>query len=407
MKDFKLIAYCNILYKGISSVIAQRLRKMLHKIVGDHQIAYVPGRQILDDILMMQELIDGYHKSSGKPRCMIKVDIMKAYDSMDWNFMWLLLQHLNFPPKFIAWIKACVTSAWFSISLNCSHHGFFPSFRGLRQGDFLSPYLFIIIMEFFDDLMKMAVVEPAHKFKFHPLCQQIGLTNICFADDLWILCSADNDSICIIKNVITKFGEATGLKPNLSKSSSRLVLINYVFFGIVNYWCQVVFLPDMVVKDIENIMRAFLWTGQTEGKLVHKVKWKTVVLPKKKGGLGVKSLHVQWRVGNGLNVNFLHDHWHNIGVLCDKLSNREVSMLRIRHEDSVASALNKVHWPRGKRVTEMVERCRNNMPTLNSCDDVVRWNGTNNFKSSNIWNTIRNRGHTPPWYRLIWFKGNV
>ncbi|GAA0175522.1 hypothetical protein LIER_41929 [Lithospermum erythrorhizon] len=114
--------------------------------------------------------------------------------------------------------------------------------------------------------------------------------------------------------------------------------------------------------------------------------------------------HVQCRVGNRLNVNFLHDHWHNIGVLCDKLSNREVSMLRIKHEDSVASALNKVRWPRGRHVTEMVERCRNNMPTLNSCDDVVRWNGTNNFKSSNIWNTIRDRGHTPPWYKV---KGNV
>ncbi|GAA0169153.1 hypothetical protein LIER_23698 [Lithospermum erythrorhizon] len=75
-------------------------------------------------------------------------------------------------------------------------------------------------MEFcFDDLMKMVAAELAHKFKFHPLCQQIGLTNIFFANDLCILCSADNDSICIIRNVITKSGEATGLKPNLSKSS--------------------------------------------------------------------------------------------------------------------------------------------------------------------------------------------
>ncbi|GAA0149082.1 reverse transcriptase [Lithospermum erythrorhizon] len=305
------------------------------------------------------ELIDGYHKSSGRPRYMLKVYIMNAYDFVDWDFMWMLLQHLNFPPKFIAWTSACVTSAWFSISLNGSHHGFFLSSRGLRQGDSLSPYRFIIIMESFDYLMKMVVADVANKFKYHPLCQHIELTHICFVDDLCIVSFADNDSIQTIKNVLIQFGEATRLKPNLNKSScfftgisdesedslsivigipkaslpvkylgiplitthvsakdcrplidkirnridgwrskdvsfvARIVLINSLFFGMVKYWCQSMILPDMIIKEIDEILRAFLWKGQTEGKCAHKVRWKTIVLPEKEDGLSVKSI-VEW-----------------------------------------------------------------------------------------------------------------
>ncbi|GAA0160295.1 hypothetical protein LIER_16879 [Lithospermum erythrorhizon] len=86
MKQFRPIACCNSLYKIITSIVATRLNSVLSKIVGIQETAYVPNRRIIDGILLMQEMMNGYHKKSGKPRCAIKVDIMKAYDTVRLGF---------------------------------------------------------------------------------------------------------------------------------------------------------------------------------------------------------------------------------------------------------------------------------------------------------------------------------
>ncbi|GAA0174150.1 hypothetical protein LIER_27597 [Lithospermum erythrorhizon] len=103
------------------------------------QTAYIPGRKITDEILIIQDLMVGYHKEAGIPNCAIKVDIVKAYVTVRWDFLWMIMKYMGFPEKFIAWIKGCVTTAWFSISMNGSLHDFFTSSRGLRQGILYPP----------------------------------------------------------------------------------------------------------------------------------------------------------------------------------------------------------------------------------------------------------------------------
>ncbi|GAA0164668.1 hypothetical protein LIER_20252 [Lithospermum erythrorhizon] len=71
----------------------------------------------------MQELVCGYHKRTDRPRCALKIDVMKAYDTVNWSFLWSVLKSLNYPSKFVEWIKACVTSAWVSVSVNGSLEG--------------------------------------------------------------------------------------------------------------------------------------------------------------------------------------------------------------------------------------------------------------------------------------------
>ncbi|GAA0144679.1 hypothetical protein LIER_42818 [Lithospermum erythrorhizon] len=110
-------------------------------------------KTITDGILVMQQLMNGYHKNSGNARCAIKIDITKAYDTIKWSFLWELLHRMGFPVVFINWIKMCVTSAWYCVSLNGSLYGFFSGTRGLRQGDPISPYLFIIVMEAFNSVL--------------------------------------------------------------------------------------------------------------------------------------------------------------------------------------------------------------------------------------------------------------
>lgn len=139
MKDYRPISYCNVLYKAISKIIANRLKCMLPNFIIWNQSAFVKGRLLMESVLLATELVKDYHKKLISPRCAIKIDISKAFNSVQWNFVLNTLAALNFPEKFIHWIKLCITKAAFSVQVNGELSGFFNSERGLRQGCSLSP----------------------------------------------------------------------------------------------------------------------------------------------------------------------------------------------------------------------------------------------------------------------------
>ena len=153
VSDFRPIACCNTFYKCISKIIVNRIRNCLGDIVSNNQSAFIPGRSILDNILLAQELMVGYKKKRGTPKCTIKIDVQKAYDTVDWDFLNRVLQGFGFHPVMVKWIMACVSSPWFMLNFNGEDHGYFEGKRGLRQGDPLSPYLFTIVMEVFNIIL--------------------------------------------------------------------------------------------------------------------------------------------------------------------------------------------------------------------------------------------------------------
>ena len=132
MTDFRPIACCNVLYKCISKLIANRLKQVLPSIIDESQSAFVPGRHIGDNILIAQDILRNYHRINTSPRCAIRVDFCKAFDSVNWNFLFSTLQALKFPARFIGWIQQCVSTPKYSLNINGELTGYFGSSRGLR-----------------------------------------------------------------------------------------------------------------------------------------------------------------------------------------------------------------------------------------------------------------------------------
>ncbi|GKD64739.1 hypothetical protein Tco_1306847 [Tanacetum coccineum] len=219
VKDYRPISCCNVMFKCISKIIANRIKEFLKVLVSPNQSAFVPGRSIADNILLTQELMHNYHLDRGLPRCAFKVDIQKAYDTVDWAFLKNILAGFGFHARMIGWIMECVTTTSFSLSINGSLHGFFKGKRGLRQGDPLSPYLFTLVMEILT-LMLQRGVRNANSFTYHRYCSKMELINLCFADDLFLFAHGDTDSVRVIKEALIEFKQASGLVPSLPKSKA-------------------------------------------------------------------------------------------------------------------------------------------------------------------------------------------
>ncbi|GAV92089.1 RVT_1 domain-containing protein, partial [Cephalotus follicularis] len=215
--DFRPISCCNYLYKVIAKILANRIKPWLQHLIDPAQSAFIEGRHIKDNILLSQELLKGYHLNRGAPRCALKVDLHKAYDSMDWSFILSMLKLIGCPDIFISWVSQCITTPKFSIAVNGTLHGFFSSGRGLRQGDPLSPYLFVIGMDYLSYLLKPEQANGA--FRFHPKCQRLNLNHLCYADDLLIFSASDLKSIGFIRDALEHFKAASGLEVGTAKSS--------------------------------------------------------------------------------------------------------------------------------------------------------------------------------------------
>jgi hypothetical protein len=117
----------------------------MDRVISKPQNAFVKGRQILDLVLIANECLDSRIKS-GDPGVLCKLDMEKAYDLVDWNFLLYLLKRGSFGESLCSWIKHCILSVQFSVLINGSPSGFFGSSHGVRQGDLLSPFLFVLIM---------------------------------------------------------------------------------------------------------------------------------------------------------------------------------------------------------------------------------------------------------------------
>ncbi|XP_075645570.1 uncharacterized protein LOC142616645 [Castanea sativa] len=149
LANFRPISLCNSVYKVISKVLVARIWPLLNSLISPIQIAFVPGRRGVDNVVIAQELLYTMDRKKGKDGFMaIKVDLEKSYDWLEWSFIHKVLQAFRLPHNIIKLIMSCIWTSSLSMLLNgCALDSFNPS-RGIRQGDPLSPYLFILCMEY-------------------------------------------------------------------------------------------------------------------------------------------------------------------------------------------------------------------------------------------------------------------
>jgi hypothetical protein len=152
LKDFRPISLVGVVYKIIAKVLAERLKTVLAKIISKSQNTFVKGRQILDSVLIGNECIDS-RLSSGIPGLLCKLDLEKAYDHVNWDFLLHILQKCGFGEKWRNWIGFCICTVRYSVLVNGEPAGYFSSSRGIRQGDPLSPLLFVLVMEALSSMM--------------------------------------------------------------------------------------------------------------------------------------------------------------------------------------------------------------------------------------------------------------
>lgn len=123
-----------------------------HIISGNHS-AFVAGRTIAQNVLICQDLVRIYNRKNAPKSCLMKLDLKKSYDTVEWEFVREMLHALNFPTQFIGWVMECLTTTQFTITINGGMYGNITGKRGLRQGDPISPLIFVICMEYFTKII--------------------------------------------------------------------------------------------------------------------------------------------------------------------------------------------------------------------------------------------------------------
>ena len=336
-------------------LLASRLKEILPLMISKSQSAFLLGRLLAENVLLATDLVNGYNTHSITPRGMLKVDLRKAFDTVRWDFILASLRAIAIPESFIRLISECLSTASFSVTVNGVSDGFFKSTKGIRQGDPLSPYLFVLAMECLSRLLQSRY--DSGNIGYHPKTEQLKLSHLMFADDVIVFFDGSSNSLHGISECLDDFASWSGLHMNTSKTeiftaglqqpdslaiasysfpsgtlpirylglplmsrklkiseyapltnrlsacfhswsakllsfTGHLQLLKTVIFGIVNFWTSAFILPKGCIKSIESLCSRFLWSGSLEKKGIAKISWSTVCFPKNEGGLGLRSFLV-------------------------------------------------------------------------------------------------------------------
>jgi exonuclease III len=216
--DFRPISLCNVTLKIITKTMANRIKTILPDIISTNQSAFVPGRLITDNIIIAHEVFHYLAQTNSQTGFIgLKTDMAKAYDRLEWSFIRATLESMNFPLTMVNTIMKCVTTVSFSILINGIPTKPFCPQRGLRQGDPLSPYLFILCADVFSALISKAQSNKLiHGIKIVPRAPEI--THLLFADDSLLFCRANEAEANQIKSIINTYQLASGQLVNYNKS---------------------------------------------------------------------------------------------------------------------------------------------------------------------------------------------
>lgn len=212
LKDYRPISLISCVYKILSKVLAARMSRFVNKIISDHQSAFIGNRFIMDGVVVLNEVINEARKKKME-RLIFKIDFAKAYDSVEWSFLDNMLEFFEFDRVWRKWIMECVSTAHISVLVNGSPSGDFKMERGLRQGDPLSPFLYLLVAEGLSILVNRAVdfgiLEAAEVGR-----DKVRVSHLQYADDTVFVSSGKESNSWAMKWILRNFEILSGLKVN-------------------------------------------------------------------------------------------------------------------------------------------------------------------------------------------------
>ena len=216
--QFRPISLCNVTYKIISKILVSRLKPLMDQLITPYQNAFIKGRIITDNILLAHEICDTLKKKKGRKKGYgsLKIDMSKSYDRVNWKFLEVVLISMNFSSCWIKWIKECVTTVQYAILINGSPTPFFTPNRGLRQGDPLSPYLFL----FCANILSLALLKEEGLGNIRGIGvgrNGLSFTHLLFADDSLFFFQIDESSLSNLKRTILWYCSISGQAINFNK----------------------------------------------------------------------------------------------------------------------------------------------------------------------------------------------
>lgn len=355
--DYRPISLIGCYYKIIAKLLAERIKKVVGKLVGDAQNAFIGGRFILDGILIANETVE-FLKRKKTSGLIFKVDFEKAYDSINWKYLCDILKIMGFGDKWCAWTDACLKSSSMSILVNGSPTAKFCLERGVRQGDPLSPFLFILAAEGLNAMVNNAVDRGVFKGI------KVGIDNVVvshlqYADDTIFFGEWDKENARNLMCILKCFEKVSGFKVNLNKSRlygvgvnsdevvnmarwmqcsvgefpftylglpigecmrresawrvvvekikkrlcgwkaktmsfrGRLTLVKSVLGSLPLYYFSIFRVPLCVTKKLESIRKDFFLGGVGENKKLAWIKWDKVLASYEARGLNIGSLRAK------------------------------------------------------------------------------------------------------------------
>jgi len=215
---FRPISLCNVIYKITSKIIANRIKPLLPDLISEEQSGFVAGRQILDGILLVNEVAHSL-RTTRKPGMLIKLDLAKAFDKINWDFIKAILAAFGFGDNLINWIMGLISTSFFSILINGSPSKCFTPSRGIRQGDPLSPFIFVLAAEGLGRLIKLRIQEKRLKgLTLHRGSETQSHQQ--FVDDTMLMAHPAVQEAKELKRTLKLFAEASGMEANPRKSST-------------------------------------------------------------------------------------------------------------------------------------------------------------------------------------------
>ncbi|XP_060183329.1 uncharacterized protein LOC132613329 [Lycium barbarum] len=327
--EFRPISLSNFTNKILSKILSSRLLPMLNKLTSENQSDFIPSRMITENILLAQEVIHDIRKENEGGNMVLKLDMSKAYDRVDWEFLTAVLKRFRFFDLRINMVWRLVSGNWYSILINGHMRGFLNSTRGLKQGDPLSLSLFLLSAEVLSKMLNMLPLN--HHFTgFHIQSQGPQITHLAYADDVIIFSSENHRSIELVLQQLWFYEKCSGQKINVNKSCflvapntndsvvqslkvftgfkhsvfpitylgcplyvgrKKIAFFNEVVSKIVrksNGWQAVVDPPKIVIRQIESYLASFFWGSSNGKQRYHWSSWDKLCFPTKEGVLGFR-----------------------------------------------------------------------------------------------------------------------